>query len=57
MEIKKIRYCPICKSTRITYYAGGITGSYECKKCGYVGTFIIELVKKRKKEKLAKRRR
>jgi hypothetical protein len=31
------KYCPSCKSRSITLYAGGMTGAYECKKCGFVG--------------------
>jgi hypothetical protein len=37
------KYCPSCKSKNITLYAGGITGAYECGKCGYVGTLILEM--------------
>lgn len=35
--------CPDCGSTSITYYMGLKTGlQYQCKDCGYVGSFIIE---------------
>ncbi|MDW7774746.1 MAG: hypothetical protein SCH39_00220 [Methanosarcinales archaeon] len=38
-----ILICPNCGSTSITYYMGLKTGlQYQCKDCGYVGTFIIE---------------
>ena len=35
-------FCPRCHSSEIEPYAAGITGTYRCKKCGYVGTLIIE---------------
>ncbi len=38
----KIKLCPKCKSDRIDYYAGAITGQYYCKKCGYTGPIILE---------------
>ncbi len=38
-----ILVCPICKSTEIVFDAGGYTGKYKCKKCGYIGSFIIEM--------------
>jgi len=34
--------CPECGSNEIMLNAGGRTGKYECKKCGYFGAFIIE---------------
>jgi predicted RNA-binding Zn-ribbon protein involved in translation (DUF1610 family) len=34
--------CPICMSEEIDFYAGALTGSYHCKKCGYVGPIIVE---------------
>lgn len=34
--------CPVCKSNKIDFSAGGITGQYECKQCGYVGPIILE---------------
>jgi transposase-like protein len=41
-KIIKIIYCPICKTDNIQPYAASMSGSYYCKKCGYVGTFVIE---------------
>ena len=39
----KVLQCPQCGSTDIYYEAGLITGQkYHCKKCNYVGSFIIE---------------
>ncbi len=35
--------CPICFSKDIVVDAGGYTGKYKCKKCGYIGTFIIDM--------------
>jgi transposase-like protein len=38
----KILICPKCKSDSIILNLGGETGKYECKKCGYISTLIIE---------------
>lgn len=38
----KIKKCPRCKSDKIDLYAGAITGSYYCKKCGYIGSIVLE---------------
>ncbi len=36
--------CPQCRSARLVYEAGLITGQvYRCQKCGYVGSFAIEM--------------
>ena len=35
--------CPRCKSKNVTLYDGGITGKFICKKCGYIGSLIIEI--------------
>lgn len=43
--MKKIRVqtCPECGSDDLYYEAGLNTGSkYHCKKCDYIGAFIIE---------------
>ena len=40
---KKILMCPECKSTHVMYYLGAHIGyMYQCKDCGYVGSFVIE---------------
>ena len=41
-----IRFCPKCKSTKTELDAGGYTGKYKCKKCGYVGIFPEREVEK-----------
>ncbi len=39
----KVLQCPQCGSADIYYEAGMITGQkYRCKKCGYIGAFVIE---------------
>ncbi len=38
----KTQFCPRCKSTDLEMYAGGVTGTIRCKKCGYMGSLIIE---------------
>ena len=40
--------CPECKSSSVTLQIGFEIGNYQCKKCGYVGSLIID----DKKEKL-----
>lgn len=36
-------YCPKCGSARITYFLGSCAGQiYECRDCGYRGSFVIE---------------
>jgi transposase-like protein len=50
-------YCPACKSQEIFPVAGGFVGQiYLCKKCGYRGSFILEIddaetLRKTEKEK------
>ena len=39
----KVLQCPKCGSPDLYYEAGLITGQkYHCKKCNYVGSFVIE---------------
>lgn len=38
----KVRKCPKCESTKVEMFAGYISGTWECKKCGYVGALILE---------------
>jgi predicted RNA-binding Zn-ribbon protein involved in translation (DUF1610 family) len=40
---KTVLTCPQCGSADLYYEAGLITGyKYHCKKCGYIGAFVIE---------------
>lgn len=39
----KILVCPVCNSTEVEYDAGGYTGKYYCKRCGYVGSYVMEM--------------
>ncbi len=50
--MRRILICPVCKSNEIELDAGGYTGKYYCKKCGYIGSFIIELNESEYKELL-----
>ncbi|MDP3917186.1 MAG: hypothetical protein Q8Q42_02765 [Nanoarchaeota archaeon] len=34
--------CPKCGSFEVDFYAGALTGSYHCKRCGYIGPIIVE---------------
>ena len=49
---KRILVCPVCKSTEIELDAGGYTGTYYCKNCGYVGSYILEMTEGEYKELL-----
>jgi transposase-like protein len=36
--------CPRCESTEIYEVVGGYIGQvYRCKKCGYRGSFVLEI--------------
>jgi transcription initiation factor TFIIIB Brf1 subunit/transcription initiation factor TFIIB len=48
--MKRILVCPVCKSKDIELDSGGYTGKYYCKKCGYVGSYILEMRKDEYKE-------
>ncbi|MBI2670566.1 hypothetical protein HYX18_01115 [Candidatus Woesearchaeota archaeon] len=41
-EEVKIKYCPKCRTPNLDMYAASITGAYYCRKCGYIGTVVIE---------------
>ena len=39
--------CPVCQSTEVYAVAGGYVGQvYRCKKCGYRGSFVLEVDEK-----------
>jgi hypothetical protein len=42
LGVGKILFCPDCGSTDIYYEIGGITGTYHCHKCDYIGPLVIE---------------
>lgn len=40
---RKVLTCPQCGSADMYYEAALITGyKYHCKRCGYIGAFVIE---------------
>ena len=42
-EEELIEVCPVCGSSELYYEAGGYAGTiYHCKKCNYIGAFVIE---------------
>jgi transposase-like protein len=44
IELLSMFYCPKCKSQEIFAVAGGYMGQvYLCKKCGYRGSFVLEI--------------
>ncbi len=49
---RRILVCPVCKSTEIELDAGGYTGKYYCKNCGYIGSYILEMTEGEYKELL-----
>ncbi len=48
-----IRFCPRCKSTEIQAFAGGITGTWQCKNCNFLSPIFpektVEIEKNQKK--------
>ncbi len=39
----RVLECPKCGGTDLYYEAGMVTGhKYHCKRCGYIGVFVIE---------------
>ena len=55
MITKKI--CPNCGSNEVDMIAGGITGSWMCKECGYSGSvFPEEEILGRKQEDIKKKK-
>ena len=42
-KMRKVLTCPQCGSADLYYEAALITGyKYHCKKCNYIGAFVIE---------------
>ncbi|MDO8508472.1 MAG: hypothetical protein Q7S27_02185 [Nanoarchaeota archaeon] len=37
-----VKFCPQCNSEDIQMVAGGITGTWTCKDCGYIGSIFPE---------------
>ena len=48
--MKRILVCPVCKSREVELDAGGYTGKYFCKNCGYVGSYVLEMTEGEYKE-------
>jgi len=46
-----MKRCPVCKSSNITLYMGFQFGNYQCKKCGFVGSLILDDKDKKLDEK------
>ncbi|MCE5296146.1 MAG: hypothetical protein LLG16_03465 [Euryarchaeota archaeon] len=43
MAKRSVLKCPVCGSADLYYENAMITGVvYHCKKCGYVGSFVVE---------------
>jgi predicted RNA-binding Zn-ribbon protein involved in translation (DUF1610 family) len=43
LEKTSVLTCPQCGSADLYYEAALITGyKYHCKKCGYIGPFVVE---------------
>ncbi|MBE0519117.1 MAG: hypothetical protein IH630_07870 [Thermoplasmata archaeon] len=42
-KMRKVLTCPQCGSADLYYEAALITGyKYHCKKCNYIGAFVVE---------------
>ena len=39
----RVLVCPVCRSTDVELDTGGVSGKYYCKKCGYVGSYVLEM--------------
>ena len=43
----------MCKGTELALFAGGVTGTWQCKNCKFLGTFfpekVVEIEKNQKK--------
>jgi len=40
--VERILFCPRCNSSNIHPFIGGMTGSYQCPDCGYIGSLVIQ---------------
>lgn len=41
--MRRVLRCPDCGSADLDYEAGYLTGQrYLCKRCGYVGSFVVQ---------------
>ena len=50
------KICPNCGSEEVYMIAGGITGTWMCKKCGYSGpVFEKEIIESEVKGKVSKK--
>ncbi|MEM1577342.1 MAG: TFIIB-type zinc ribbon-containing protein [Archaeoglobaceae archaeon] len=54
--MKKMLVCPICNSNEIDLDTGGYTGKYRCRKCGYIGSFILEMTEGEYREMLEEKK-
>lgn len=55
--MEKIKKCPNCGGEEVYWYAGAITGSYQCRKCGYIGPLVVEETRIRSAAKRAGKRK
>jgi len=47
-----IKFCPNCGSENVEMVAGGITGGWMCRNCGYSGAVLEkEIIDKKLKDK------
>jgi transposase-like protein len=46
-----VKVCPVCGSSELYYETGGFVGYiYHCKRCGYLGAFVLEANEKLRRE-------
>ena len=52
--METVKFCPQCKSTDVMPYAGGTTGTWQCKKCKFMGSVFPEMMEENKETNLKK---
>lgn len=52
-----MKICPKCGSTEVDPVAGGITGAYQCRKCGFGGVLFPEFDKEENEEDKKKKKK
>lgn len=51
-----MKICPKCGSTEVDLVAGGVTGTYQCRKCGFAGSLFPEFEKEENGKKKGKKK-
>jgi transposase-like protein len=43
LNMRRFLVCPVCYSKNVELETGGVSGKFQCKDCGYFGSFILEM--------------